>query len=43
MTLPFEKGNGDQPPAGGSESRGRDPRGEGTGEVSDRQLDVRDH
>jgi hypothetical protein len=41
VTLPTEKGNGDQPPAGGSESPGRGQRADGTSEVPDRQLDIR--
>jgi hypothetical protein len=41
VELPTEKGNGDQLPAGGSESPGRGERADGSAEVPDRQLDIR--
>jgi hypothetical protein len=42
VTLPTEKGNGDMPPAGGPESPGRGERADGSSEVPDRGLDIRD-
>ena len=42
ITLPTEKGNADHPPAGGPESPARGERADGTSEVPDRQLDIRD-
>jgi hypothetical protein len=42
VTLPSEKSTGDMPPAGGPESPGRGERADGTSEVPDRQIDIRD-
>jgi hypothetical protein len=42
VELPTEKSNGDQLLAGDPESPGRGPRVDGTAEVPDRQLDIRD-
>lgn len=42
VELPTEKGNAHQPPAGGPESPGRGERADGSSEVPDRRLDIRE-
>jgi hypothetical protein len=42
VELPTEKGNGDHPPAGGPDSPGHGPRADGSADVPDRQLQIRD-